>query len=630
MEPRLKITIGAPVESSDGPFGHVRQAILSPHQRCVLALVVRAGFPPRDVVVPIEQVADADDRRVHLRLSRADLERQPPLDPSHYVALAEHRQGYGAGEALAAVHGGLGDEAARALVTTHLGATARIAHQSDLASETIALRRGQPVWATDERAGRIDLLLLDPAAQVRHFVIRKGRLFGRDVIVPVDWVRHIDERGVWLAIERRALDRLPSYRPDSAIAADVDQALWDDEVIRELDFETIDAVVRDGVVTLSGYAATPVSKARAERAARRIEGVQGVVNQLVSDGEVVSAVAQALAQNPRTRTERIFVASEHGVVTLRGAVSSAEVRAAAEEVAAGVGQVRAVVNMIQAPGVAPAAEDQRVLQPRVGQEVYAADMLVGRVERVIISPRHRRVTALIAHGDFPDPARADPSMLPDAMPKHERHVVIPIDAVCHVTVGGVLLNTSGIEAARCPDFAPGDFVAPDSGWQPPYPYTHADVLLDLGRAAAARGDHQLADSGQALAVERTPEGAPIWQVIRHGMPVLFRDGGAGVVDHLWIDPTSGTIRQIVVRAVGPLPKDTVIPLDWVRRIDESGVFVDVGVEQLAALPAAPAARGRHAAAIAGTGVGGGDNDTANWGAGALSGRRGGTPEIRRR
>jgi BON domain-containing protein len=155
---------------------------------------------------------------------------------------------------------------------------------------TVALRSGQEVWATDGRAGRVDLLLLDASGQVRYFVIRKGRVLGRDVIVPAGWIRSIDERGVWLAMERAALYQLPPYRPDSANAADVDQALWSDEVIRALDIETIDVAVRDGVVILSGYATTPTSKVRAERAARHVPGVPRVENQIVTDGEVVTAL----------------------------------------------------------------------------------------------------------------------------------------------------------------------------------------------------------------------------------------------------------------------------------------------------------------------------------------------------
>ncbi len=52
-------------------------------------------------------------------------------------------------------------------------------------------------------------------------VIHKGRVRGRDVIVPVDWISTIDERGISLAVDRAALDQLPPYRPQSIIAADV-------------------------------------------------------------------------------------------------------------------------------------------------------------------------------------------------------------------------------------------------------------------------------------------------------------------------------------------------------------------------------------------------------------------------
>ena len=33
-------------------------------------------------------------------------------------------------------------------------------------------------------------------------------------------------------------------------------------------------------------------------------------------------------------------------------------------------------------------------------------------------------------------------------------------------------------AARYPDFALGNFPLPDLGWQPPHPYTHADIMID--------------------------------------------------------------------------------------------------------------------------------------------------------
>jgi osmotically-inducible protein OsmY len=581
-EPHLELKIGAPVEATDGAFGHLRRVILSPLDRRVVALIIRHGLvPPRDVVIPIAEVASATEQRVRLRVSRAELEGRPAFDPADYVELPAGNHGYGADEALAAVYGGAGDAVARALVATHLGSDARIAHQGSLVGQAIALRRGQVVWCNDGRAGRVDLLLLDFFGQVRHFVIRKALLLGRDVIVPVEWVRQIDERGVWLAVARAALDRLPHYRPDDDIAADVDQALWKDDVICATDYYTIDVAVRGGVVYLGGYAATPVSKARAEVAVAEIAGVLQVENQIMTDGELVAAVEQAFARVPLLRGQRLFVHAEHGEVYLSGYATSQDVRAVAEEIAANVPRVRTVVNEVLAPGLA-AVQILRALDLAIGQAVHATEMPLGRVERVIASPQQGRATAFIALGDFPDLLRATPRMLPSEMPKQERRVVIPISAVREVTADGVELRVSGMEAARYPEFAPADFVAPDAEWPP---YQRADVLLDLGCAEAERTDLRLAPDGQALLV-RGLGGVLAWQYIHQGMPVHCRDGTVGTIDHVRVDPYHGAVSQIVVCAGPLLPKDPLIPLDWIRYTDAPVAFVDVGASQLAALPAA--------------------------------------------
>jgi osmotically-inducible protein OsmY len=585
-EPRLELKIGARVKATDGAFGHLRHVILSPLDRRVVALIIRHGvMPPRDVVVPIAEVADANEQGVWLRASRAELEARPAFDPAEYVELPNGDQGYDAGPALVAVHGGAGDTVARALVATHLGSDARIAHQGRLAGQAIALRRGQAVWCSDGRAGRVDLLLLDSAGQVRHFVIRKGLLLGRDIIVPIEWVRRIDERGVWLAVALAALDRLPRYRPDSEIAADVDQALLKDEIISAIDYDTIDVAVHDGVVRLDGYAATPVSKARAEAAAGDIPGVLRVENEIMTDGELVSAVTQAFAREPLLRGQRLSVHAEHGEVYLSGRVTSPEIRVAAEQIAAKVPRVRAVANEVLAPDVA-GVEVLRALDLGIGQVVHATEMPVGKVERVIVSPQQRRATAFVAHGHFPDLARATPRMLPDEMPKQARRVVIPISAVREVTADGVQLRVSGMEAARYPEFAPANFVTPDAKWQPPPPFRPTDVLLDLGCAEARRQDLRPAPSGQALVGRGGLGGVLIWEYIDQGMPVHCRDGTVGTVDHVRVDSYHGAVSQIVVCAGPLLPKDTLIPLDWVRSIDAPGVFVNVGAAQLAALPAA--------------------------------------------
>lgn len=126
------------------------------------------------------------------------------------------------------------------------------------------------------------------------------------------------------------------------------------------------------------------------------------------------------------------------------------------------------------------------MQPRIGQEVYAEDVSLGRVERVIVSPHQGSVTAFVVRGTFPDPNRAGVRTLPGDGPWVERQVIIPIEAVKDVTAGALVLAIIAAEVERLPDFDPDEFVGPEPGWQPPPPYTRDDVLLIGGAPSVAR------------------------------------------------------------------------------------------------------------------------------------------------
>ncbi len=166
---------------------------------------------------------------------------------------------------------------------------------------------------------------------------------------------------------------------------------------------------------------------------------------------------------------------------LNGSVSSTEIRDAAEECAARVSQVRAVTNYIEAPGVAVDPEAERVIQPRIGEEVIASDVPLGRVAAVIINVRNRRVVSVVTSGRFPDLSSNSPRRSWDHfdIPVLERTVVIPLQAIAEVTPCAVWLHIDATEAARYPDFNPAVFRSPGASWQPPYPYRVEDVWLDL-------------------------------------------------------------------------------------------------------------------------------------------------------
>jgi hypothetical protein len=113
--------------------------------------------------------------------------------------------------------------------------------------------------------------------------------------------------------------------------------------------------------------------------------------------------------------------------------------------------------------------------------VYTSVARLGQVERLIIHPRHRRVTALIVHGWMADPQSATAGLSLEPPRRRERRLVIPTSAVREVTEGAVLLHIGDDAAMRHADLDPAAYAPPTTDWQPPYPYTPAEVLLERDR-----------------------------------------------------------------------------------------------------------------------------------------------------
>ena len=158
----------------------------------------------------------------------------------------------------------------------------------------------------------------------------------------------------------------------------VDQGLSSAE--RELLYRVRDAVDRyepirasrslvqvgmhDGAVVLRGRVRSDPLKVIACYLARSAAGDRPVVAELVSDTEVVMAVATALALDPRTNLSPVFVECSLGSVRLYGPVPTAEMAAAAEEVARALPQVAQVRNELEP--AAPAQPSTAQAKAEVG------------------------------------------------------------------------------------------------------------------------------------------------------------------------------------------------------------------------------------------------------------------------
>lgn len=141
------------------------------------------------------------------------------------------------------------------------------------------------------------------------------------------------------------------------------------DVLAELKWEPsidsahIGVAAADGVVTLSGHVKSYAEKVAAERAAKRVRGVQAIAQEIdvhfpsdpkLSDDEIAGRITQMLEWDVLVPDDRLQVKVEKGWVTLTGTVDWQYQKTAAEKDASKISGVKGVSNLIELkPIIAP-------------------------------------------------------------------------------------------------------------------------------------------------------------------------------------------------------------------------------------------------------------------------------------
>src|SRR5579875_2344445 len=193
------------------------------------------------------------------------------------------------------------------------------------------------------------------AAIVRAALRADARLASLPVDVTVDQGT-VTLRGELPTPDARALTVAPAAaRPDPEITADVVAALIRDAA---LDPARIDVQTLDGVVYLRGAVPSPSTRQLADSIARSIDGVQDVVADLVleppvvhPDSELQRLVRQRLdAVLQPAVAHRVRVAVHHGIAHLSGAVDSAALRWAIDDLVRWTPGILDVIDAMQVAG----------------------------------------------------------------------------------------------------------------------------------------------------------------------------------------------------------------------------------------------------------------------------------------
>ena len=160
-----------------------------------------------------------------------------------------------------------------------------------------------------------------------------------------------------------------------AISIHTDEAIQTD-VLEELKWDTrvqpneIGVMVKDGVVTLTGWVNSYLKKMAAEEAAHRVRGVKAVANDIEvrlpgsaerTDADLAKAVLNALRWDAAIPAGKVDVTVSQGWVTLKGEVEFGFQKSDAERAVRRLSGVKGVINLITVkPRLSPSDLKQQI------------------------------------------------------------------------------------------------------------------------------------------------------------------------------------------------------------------------------------------------------------------------------
>jgi sporulation protein YlmC with PRC-barrel domain len=195
-------TIGTKASCTDGVCGSVTQIVVDPLDKKVTHLVVepdhRQGLGR---LVPVEWVEAGVDK-VGLRCTKADFEKLERAEETQFLPGVEGYPGY---------------DPEQMLLWPYFGGNITVPGTVDtLPVGEVAVRRDEPVHATDGEIGRVEGLVVDGRNHhVSHLLLQEGHFFGRkEVAIPIAAVSVVGEEGIRLSISKQEVADLPAVEVD--------------------------------------------------------------------------------------------------------------------------------------------------------------------------------------------------------------------------------------------------------------------------------------------------------------------------------------------------------------------------------------------------------------------------------
>ncbi|MBF6600207.1 MAG: PRC-barrel domain-containing protein [Dehalococcoidia bacterium] len=216
------LRLGVSVISRDGEkLGVLSRFVLNPKTLALTHIVIDVGVLrserplwaggwglSHDRVVPLATVTSADSDDVRISMSAREFkEHSVDYIEEHFDYLPDRKQGWPDASDIARIVTSIPGEPGPYMLHEVM------AHAPD----EVDIQHNSPVWRLNphRKIGEVDRVLYDEASgRVRALVIRRGLIFSKDVVLPIDRVVEVVADVVRVDIDDAALDTLQEFDAD--------------------------------------------------------------------------------------------------------------------------------------------------------------------------------------------------------------------------------------------------------------------------------------------------------------------------------------------------------------------------------------------------------------------------------
>lgn len=201
-----EIPLGAAVECLDGPCGKTISIIIDPANKTVTHIVVRGKIPggEDERLVPVEHLGECTEKQVRLNIQKDEMAGMDPFIKTRYIKTkyVDFMESY------------IGHDFDLYLMpyATPMKTDYIPVDEEQIPPGELAVHRGARVEATDGKVGTLGEFLVNPlTGHISRLILMAGHLWGKkEVSIPVSAIDFIEEDTVYLKLDKKAVESLPS------------------------------------------------------------------------------------------------------------------------------------------------------------------------------------------------------------------------------------------------------------------------------------------------------------------------------------------------------------------------------------------------------------------------------------